>query len=429
MRGSFTGRLRNALRLAWRHLAASPRTAALTILGVGLGVAVFIFTVALMDGLLVFFAERILRIAPSLTVLPEKIGVLERREALRRFAPGELVLLTRPAVPDERLTIRGAQALAERLRRLEGVQGVALAAPTAAVLTYGTVEEAATLFGIEPLAEIKVTELPRLVVRGSWEALTANAQGVILGYKLAERLGVEVGDRVVATGESGGRRDLDVVGILAVGIGSWDESTALVNLPLAQGLAGWAGDEAAEIRLRTALDNLEQLRQKVQDLTGQRTERWEETNSAALKLFRTIGVTTYLLTGFVLVVAGFGIGNKLATIILDKEPEIAILRAYGFSRGTIRTVFLAEGLILGGAGASVGCLVALAAVSYFRAFPIRFAPREGAVMAYTELFLANKPEYYVFVSLVAIAISLLAALLTVRRASRLLPVEVLRGQG
>lgn len=428
MRESFAGRLRNALRLAWRHLAASPRTAALTILGVGLGVAVFVFTVALMDGLLVYFSERILRIAPTLTVLPEKLAVLERREALQRFSPRELVVLTRPPVPDERPTIRGAQVLAERLRGVAGVQGVALAAPTAAVLAFGTVEEAATLFGIEALAEAQITELPRLVVRGNWEALATNPQGVILGYKLAERLGVEVGDRLVAAGESGGSRDLDVVGILAVGIGSWDEGTALVNLPVAQGLAGWAGDETAEIRLRTPLENLEQLRDQVQDLTGQRTERWEETNAAALKLFRTIGLTTYLLTGFVLVVAGFGISNKLATTILDKEQDIAILRAYGFSRGTIRTVFLAEGLFLGAAGAVAGCLVAALAVSYFRAFPIRFAPREGAVLAYTELYLANKPEYYVFVGLAAVAIALVASLLAVRRATRVLPVEVLRGQ-
>jgi lipoprotein-releasing system permease protein len=420
--------LANLLRMAFFQLAASPRTVALTVAGVGVGVATFIFTVALMDGLTVFFAERILRISPTLTVLPERLEVLANREALRRFHAQELVVWARPPVPDDRPTIRGALALAQQLKNLPGVGAAAAAAPTAGILAFGTVEEAATLYGIDPEEEYLVTDLHRLLTAGSWRALSSNPQGTILGYKLAERLGVQVGDRLLATGEAGGARELEVVGVMAVGIGNWDEATALVPLPVAQTLAGWAPDEVGELRLRTGLENLEEIRQKAEALTGHRVERWEETNRAALQLFRTIGLTTYLLTGFVLVVAGLGISNKLGTIILDKEPDIAILRSYGFSRASVRALFVMEGAFLGAAGALLGCLSAFGVVSYFKAFPIRFAPREGAALAYTELYLANNPKYYLFVAALALALAVLAALVTVRRAVRVMPVEVLRGR-
>lgn len=421
------GYLQTIGRLALRGLAASPRTVSLTVSGVGLGVAVFIFTVGLMDGLLIYFSQRILKISPTLTVLPEDLGAGERQKRLWGSRPA-VVQVTRTPVPDDRKTIRGAPVLAEKLRRIPGVEAASLFVTTPAVLSFGTTQEGSTIDGLEPSQEQEVTELHKYLSQGNWEDLKKVPNGAILGFRLANRLGVALGDRLLALGESGGVRELQVTGILAVGLGSWDESATVVNIPVAQALAGWGADEAGEIRLRTSLENLEQLRQHVQDLCGRRVERWEETNSAALRLFRTIGITTYLLTGFVLIVAGLGIANKLATLILDKEKDIAILRAYGFTARNIRGVFLLQGLILGVLGSLVGCAVAFVGISYFQAFPIRFPAAPGSLVAYTELFVANRASYYFFIGGAALLIATLASLLAVRRAVRVMPVEVLRGQ-
>jgi len=414
--------------LAWRHLSSRPRQTVLTIVGVALGVAVFVFTVSMMDGLTVFFTQRLIRVSPLLTVLPERLDVNLAREQLRRSARGEIVSISRPPVPDDRPTVRGATALAERVRSVPGVLGVSVAGATPVVLSFGAVAEPATLVGLDPADEATVTELPRCLVRGRWDLLASRRGGAVVGKDLADRLGVQVGDRLAAVGDAGRARELEVVGIIATGLGATDETTAYVNLSVAQGVAGWGGDEGTEIRLRTeAIANLDGLRRRVQATTGHRVETWEETSQASLKLFRMIGVTTYLLTGFVLVVAGLGIANKLTTIILDKERDIAILRSFGFSRGAVRGVFLIEGLVLGACGAAAGCLVAAVVIEYFTMFPIRFAPREGAVLAYTELFLAKDPRYYLVISVAALAISAVAALAAVRRAVRVVPVEVLRG--
>ena len=420
--------MRNVLRLAWRHLASQPQQAALTVAGVGLGVAVFIFTVAMMDGLVVFFTNRLVKVSPLLTVLPESLDVARGRDVLRRAAAGEVVSLSRPPVPDDRPTVRGATAMAARLRSVPGVEGVSVAAVTPIVLAFGTIAEPATFLGIEPAAEATVTGLPEALWRGRWDGLDARRDGAVLGVLLADRLGAAVGDRLVATGETGAARELEVVGVLATGLGAYDEATVIVNLAVAQGLAGWGSDEGSEIRVRSgAQTGLDPLRLRLQAATGHRVETWEESNRASLQLFRTIGLTTYLLTGFVLVVAGLGIANKLTTIILDKERDIAILRANGFSRAAVRTVFLIEGVTLGAAGAAVGCATAALVIAYFTAFPIRFAPREGSVLAYTELFLADDPRYYAVIAGAALVISALSALLAVQRAASAAPVEVLRG--
>jgi lipoprotein-releasing system permease protein len=420
--------MRSILRLAWRHLASQPRQTALTVAGVGLGVAVFVFTVAMMDGLVVFFTGRLVRVSPLLTVLPESLEVARGREVLARAAAGDVVALSRPPVPDDRPTVRGAPALAARLRALAGVEGVSVAAAAPAVLSFGVVAEPASLLGVEPDAEATVTGLPGALSAGRWDDLAVRRDGAVIGVQLADRLGAAVGDRLVAAGETGAVRELEVVGVLATGLGAYDEAAVLVNLPLAQALSGWGSDEASEIRVRTtALYGLSELRGRVEAATGHRVETWEESNRASLQLFRTIGVTTYLLTGFVLVVAGLGIANKLTTVILDKERDIAILRASGFSRTAVRLLFLIEGVTLGGAGAAAGCGAAATAIAYFTAFPIRFAPREGSVLAYTELFLANDPRYYALIAGAALAIAALASLVAVQRAARVAPVEVLRG--
>jgi len=420
--------MRIVLTLAWRHLASRPRQSALTVAGAGLGVAVFIFTVAMMDGLVVFFTERLVRVSPLLTVLPESLEVARGRDVLRRTAEHDVVVLSRPPVPDDRPTVRGATALAARLQGADGVLGVSAAANVPVVLSFGAIAEPASLLGVEPAAEATVTGLPGAVVEGRWEGLESRRDGAIVGLQLADRLGVGVGDRLLATGEIGAVRELEVVGILATGLGAYDEGSVVANLAPAQVLAGWGSDEASEIRLRTAsLVGLEPLRSHLQGVTGHVVETWEEANQASLQLFRTIGVTTYLLTGFVLVVAGLGIANKLTTIILDKERDIAILRANGFSAAAVRIVFVVEGLLLGAAGAAAGCAVAAATVAYFRAFPVRFAPRDGSVLAYTELYLANDPRYYGAIAVASLVIAAAASLLAVRRAARVPPVEVLRG--
>ena len=382
----------------------------------------------MMDGLVVFFTNRLVKVSPLLTVLPESLDVARGRDVLRRAAAGEVVSLSRPPVPDDRPTVRGATAMAARLRSVPGVEGVSVAAVTPIVLAFGTIAEPATFLGIEPAAEATVTGLPEALWRGRWDGLDARRDGAVLGVLLADRLGAAVGDRLVAAGETGAARELEVVGVLATGLGAYDEATVIVNLAVAQGLAGWGSDEGSEIRVRSgAQTGLDPLRLRLQAATGHRVETWEESNRASLQLFRTIGLTTYLLTGFVLVVAGLGIANKLTTIILDKERDIAILRANGFSRAAVRTVFLIEGVTLGAAGAAVGCATAALVIAYFTAFPIRFAPREGSVLAYTELFLADDPRYYAVIAGAALVISALSALLAVQRAASAAPVEVLRG--
>jgi lipoprotein-releasing system permease protein len=420
--------MREVSLLAWRHLSSRPRQSVLTIAGVALGVAVFVFTVSMMDGLLVFFTQSLIKVSPLLTVLPERLDVNLARDQLRRVSSDEIVSISRPPVPDDRPTIRGATALAERVRSVPGVVGSSVAGAAPVVLSFGTIAEPAILVGLDPGDEATVTELPRCVVQGRWDRLAIRRDGAVVGKDLADRLGAQVGDRLAAVGDAGQVGELEVVGIIATGLGAVDESSAYVNLSVAQGVAGWGGDEGTEIRLRTvAITNLDGLRRRLQAVTGHRVETWEETSQASLKLFRMIGLTTYLLTGFVLVVAGLGIANKLTTIILDKERDIAVLRSFGFSRGAIRGVFLIEGLLLGASGTAVGCLTAAAVIEYFTVFPIRFAAREGAVLAYTELFLAKDPRYYLVISVAALAISAIAALVAVRRAVRVVPVEVLRG--
>ncbi len=414
--------------LAWRHLASRPRQSVLTVAGVALGVAVFVFTVSMMDGLTVFFTRRLISVSPLLTVLPERLDVNAARDRLRRAAPGEIVTLSRPPVPDDRPTVRGATALAGRVRAVPGVLGASVTGAVPVVLSFGTFAEPATLVGLDPGDEAAVTELPRCVVRGRWELLASRRAGAVVGKDLADRLGVQPGDRIAAAGDAGQARELEVVGIIATGLGPIDENNAYVNLSVAQGVAGWGADEGTEVRVKTAaVADLDGVRRTLQSVTGHRVETWEETSRASLRLFRMIGVTTYLLTGFVLVVAGLGIANKLTTIILDKERDIAILRSFGFSRGAVRGVFLIEGMLLGACGAAVGCAAAAAAIEYFTLFPIRFAPREGSVLAYTELFLARDPRYYLVISVAALVISAVAALAAVRRAVRVVPVEVLRG--
>ena len=357
------GGMRVILRLAWRHLASRPRQTALTVAGVGLGVAVFIFTVAMMDGLVVFFTPRLIRVSPLLTVLPESLEVARGRDVLAR-APrgrgaGALAAAGTRRSPDD---TRRAGACRRACAQSPASRACRWPRPRPAVLAFGQIAEPASLLGVDPDDEATVTELPgarRCAAAGTTSAVRRD--GAVVGVQLADRLGADVGDRVVATGETGAARELEVVGVLATGLGAYDEATALVNLPVAQGLAGW-GERRGERDprpLRRRSTGLGPLRAPPRG--GHRPPRrdvggGEPRLAAALPHDRRDHLPAHRLR------AGGGRARDRQQAHHDHPRQGARHRHPARRRvlaaARCARVFLLEGVALGGAGAARGCAAA-----------------------------------------------------------------------
>jgi lipoprotein-releasing system permease protein len=134
----------------------------------------------------------------------------------------------------------------------------------------------------------------------------------------------------------------------------------------------------------------------------------------------------YFLTFFVIMVAGFGVANVLITNVLEKARDIAVLKSIGFKRVEITWIYLIQGLIVALIGAAIGCLLGYAMIEIMSSIPMSSS---GATTVRTDrLIMGKDPIYFLGASLFAIVVSLLAAVGPSRSASKVNPIEILRGE-
>jgi lipoprotein-releasing system permease protein len=166
------------------------------------------------------------------------------------------------------------------------------------------------------------------------------------------------------------------------------------------------------------------LAAQIEEITGLRTESWQEQNQNFLSIFVVQQAITYIICAAILVVAAFGVFNILTMSVMEKVNDIAIMRSYGLSRADIRNAFILQGIIIGAFGAVMGTGLARLVIAGIR--QLRF-PVEGLVKA-QGILMAERPQDYATAAVAALIITLIAAALPANRAARFNPVEILRGR-
>jgi lipoprotein-releasing system permease protein len=413
------------VRIAEAQLRGRPRQAAIALVSVAVGTAMLIVTLSLTTGLSEDFVAKTTESAPHVEVLPRR-PPWWRPTALR--AAGEAVyVVSRHHLPDEKRAVRGVAAVTSALGGIAGVKVVAPAVEAQVVLLYGTVRRPAALAGVVPSLESSVSTVAQKVVRGRWRDLDATRDGVVLGASLARSLGVDVGGHLQAVGATGGAVPLRVVALVDTGLSRIDKTLAMVNLPLAQALAGLTTDQATTVRLALA-DPLaaRDVARRAEARTEYVCRSWQERSAASVDAFDRQNKIALVLVLFTTLVAAFGVANVLVQIVSEKRRDIAIMRAAGFSRHDIGVIFLHQGILLGLLGGILGWVAGAALIRVVAALPVDFG--ESALMRNEHLQMAEHLSFYLVSLLVAIMICALAAVQPARRAAALEPTEILRGE-
>ncbi|WP_372623180.1 ABC transporter permease [Falsiroseomonas sp.] len=408
------------LELARGMLRRRRRQTLVSVSGVALGVAFFIAIAALMRGFQTYFVSQIIDVAPHITVKDEA-----------RIPPAQAAEmdLTRGAVqvhgvkPRDR--VRGIRAAGDKLAMLEAMEGVA-AAPVLqgqALLRYGSRDVSAVITGIDPARHGRVSNIEKDMVAGRLEDLRSTANGIIIGEGLAHKLGVQFGDTVVAVSPQGVVLPMKVVGLFRTGIQTVDQSHGFALLKVNQVLQN-RPNVVNQILVRLAdVTRAEPLARQIEARFGDRSESWEEQNQNILTVFVIQNAIMYSVTGAILLVAAFGIYNIISTVVFEKTRDIAILKSLGFTERDIQLLFLVQGMIAGLLGAIAGCLLGALMVEALAQVRFDVSTPSGN----DRFILARDWRVYLAASIFAVLAAGIAAVIPARRASRLDPVQVVRG--
>ncbi len=408
--------------IAFGMLSRRRRQTLVSVLGVALGVAFFIAIGAVMRGFQTYFINQTIDVAPHIT-MKDETRTPPPQPAVMAFP--DAVVGVNGVKPQDR--IRGIRASGEVLAMLEAMPGLA-AAPALTgqvLLRYGARDVSASITGIDPARQARVSNIGKDMIAGRIDDLRTAANGIVIGDGLATRLGVQLGDSFSAISPMGVTLSMKVVGLFRTGIQSLDQSTAYTLLTVNQVLQN-RPNVVNRIEMRLAdVTEAEPLARQIESRFGARTESWEEANKNILTVFVIQNAIMYSVTGAILLVAAFGIFNIVSTVVFEKTRDIAILKSLGFTEGDIQRLFLIQGIAAGFVGAAVGC--ALGAGMIEGLAQIRFG---GDTPSGNNRFLLDRDwRLYAVACAFALMSAAVAALMPARRASRLDPVQVIRGAG
>ncbi len=247
---------------------------------------------------------------------------------------------------------------------------------------------------------------------------------VIIGYKLQEELGVELGERVrISTGFA--RDDiLRVAGIIETGQETIDAGWAFVQLRTAQSIFETS---TSVTQFSVTLDKLfaaDGVADRIDKSLALDAESWSQQNPNFVNALRAQSSSNFMISAFSLIAAAFAIASVLIVSVLKRSSEIGILKAMGASGRQILTIFTLEGLGIALVGTAVG-----AAVGTTLILLLRQIPEPVSVPGQTpEPLLPTivTPGIVLGTMLVAGIITVIASVWPARRAAQMDPVEVIR---
>jgi lipoprotein-releasing system permease protein len=244
--------------------------------------------------------------------------------------------------------------------------------------------------------------------------------GIYLGAALVQTLGVYPGDTLLAMSATQERVRLRVLGSFRTGNFLLDSGYAFVDLKTVEALAGLKA-QGYQVRLKDPW----RAKEVGEALAGTRffPQAWQDTQRTLLEQLslqkRVLGILIFLIVA----VAALGVANLLVLKVVEKTPEIALLRAMGASRLTVGLVFALEGAVLGLLGVALGNLMGYLLCLYLSLRPVGLP---GELYFLTHLPVEMRLTDFLQVSGASLLATFLASLLPLARAFRVRPGVVLR---
>ncbi|MBN1578177.1 MAG: ABC transporter permease [Chitinispirillaceae bacterium] len=303
------------------------------------------------------------------------------------------------------------------------------------------VQEGVMFIGINDSLEPEVTDLNTKVKWGrfSLDSTVSDRErkfpGILIGKGLADKMGIRDGAEIVLMSLAPVEGEIDPVpkmarftvsGVFETGMYEYDLTLVYISIESAQFLLNMRGVEGIQIKT-TDLFNADKIAESVRNLLGgypYRAIDWQMQNRSLFQWMRLERLIIFIVISLIVVVAAFNIISSLIMMILEKRREIGILMSMGATSSAIMRIFMANGIVIGFIGSTVG--VALAVALCLAQYKWRFIPIPGDLY-----FINTLPVIVRAIDVVAVYITVnlicwLVTLYPAWKASQLLPAESIR---
>lgn len=411
-----------ALSIGWRFYRARQSNSFISFIsfastaGIALGVAVLIVVLSAMNGFERELEQRFLGVVPQADIVGVDAPIADWQNVVK---DAEQIEGIRGAAPFIRL-----QGLVQKPGGFQGLSVV----------------------GIELEEEMKVSALSQFMSDESWQSLGQDANNIVLGKSLLNKLGLKLGDTVAlyvqdSDPDSAGSlraaksHRFVVSGIYSLG-GELELTTAYIPMRYASQILNM---HSGVTGVRISVDKVFEAPAKVRELGYAQKQSvyisdWTRTQGHLYQDIQLVRTVMYLVLVLVIGVACFNIVSTLVMAVRDKASEIAILMTMGLSRVAVMGIFMVQGALNGllgcGLGGIIGIGMALNLSDIASAIERLFSIELLSADVYFVDFLPSELHGSDAVLVIAMAfmMSLIATLYPAWKASQIAPAQALAGR-
>jgi lipoprotein-releasing system permease protein len=400
--------------IAFTYFWASKKMTVVAILGVLLGMSIFMFMNSMAAGFDRASGESFFKSTPHIRIY--KDDVVSAPLSSDTTHP---ILIINPKVVPNKVTIENPLQYVELVKQHPSVTVAFPQVNCPVFYNNGKSQITGTTIGFPPAEADRMYNIASYMVQGNIASLTQNQNGIVIGSGIADKMNLITGDHINITSSKGVNITLSVVGIFKTNNSKEDKTKSYVNIATAQQMLKENGVFVTDINVNVHdPEKAPAIAEELSLLTGYKAEDWKAANEAYMAASRMRKIVITFISFTLLIVSCFGIYNILNMTVSQKINDIAILKAMGFNGRDVVRIFVYQALAIGAIGVILGVVFALILVQALQHvyiggdigyFPIRFEP-------------------WVFLRgiLIGLFITFLAGYIPAKKAAKVDPVSIFR---
>lgn len=408
------------LKIAKVHLTSRLRQTIVALLGVTFGISMYVFMNSFMSG--VNDMQTVLAFTTLSHIHIYNDGPADNTNLVKKIYPaGTAINIHNARVIQYTEGIKNTAAILNLVRKQPEVIEITPQVNISAFFRNGGNKLNGILAGVDVAKENKLFNIAQYMVRGNWNSLSFRPDGIIIGYDLAQELSLNIDDNVNILTSDGVSRNYKLIGVYQTNMKSIDKSKAYINITAARQLMSKNQEYVTDLQVNVAdFENTAPVVRRLAPVIPYKVESWQMSNQQLEAGSRLRNIIAMSVSLTILLVAGFGIYNIMNMTINEKIREIAILKAMGFSSGDVTEIFLTQAMVIGVIGGMSGMAIGFIIANVVNQIPFKIGPLKNLPMAY---HLTD----YLMAFLFGLVTTLIAGYLPARKASKIDPVEIIRG--
>ncbi|MEP6465616.1 MAG: ABC transporter permease [Parafilimonas sp.] len=322
------------------------------------------------------------------------------------------------------------ETLTKKIQSVPGVRAISFTVEEKAVLVNGDYQTITYLKGVDKNYNT-VNKLSHYITSGKYDLGTTDAPAIVAGSGIADAVGADpqspLSDIVVYLPNRKAKNfnSLDAMHSYQVkpaGIFSvqqeFDDKYVFTNLGFVQYMLDLDPNQYTGIEIATAKNHdVKDIQQQLQKLLGANflVQTSYEQNQSLFTVMQIEKWVIYGILSLILLVAAFNMIGALTMLVLEKEKDIAVLKAMGASENRVQKIFLSEGFLLAGTGGILGMLLAVAIC--FLQMKYHLIKLEGGTFIIDYYPVQMVPQDFILVGVTVLIIAVIASWIPAKKAA------------